>query len=73
MIRNFEKLKQHKKSYEGTGLMDDLQFGECNKLNKYVSFIPNICQLETQKCFQHRKLNDPNLFSHMHEQTPFSK
>jgi hypothetical protein len=57
MIRDSEKLKKHKASYEGTGLMDDLQFGDCSKFNKPVSFIPNVCQLETQDCFQHRKLS----------------
>jgi hypothetical protein len=55
LVRNFEKLKKHKSSYDGTGLMDNLQYGDCSKLNKPISFIPNICQIETQKCFQHRK------------------
>jgi hypothetical protein len=55
MVRNFEKLKAHKKTYEETGLMDNLNFGQCSKFNKPVSFIPNICQLETQNCFKHRK------------------
>ena len=32
-----------------------IHFGECKKLNKDVSFIPNICQLETQECFEHRR------------------
>lgn len=32
-----------------------LNYGNCSKLNKQVSFIPNICQLETQSCFLHRK------------------
>lgn len=30
-------------------------YGKCLKLNKSISFIPNICQLETQGCFVHRK------------------
>jgi len=29
--------------------------GECTKFKKTVTFIPNICQLETQHCFIHRK------------------
>ena len=33
-----------------------LSYGNCTKLNKEVSFIPDICQLETQNCFEHRKL-----------------
>ena len=32
-----------------------IQFGNCVKFNKDVSFIPNTCQLETQDCFTHRK------------------
>ena len=55
MNRDFEKLKLHKTSYAGTGLMDDLQFGACIKFDKSVSFIPNVCQLDTQHCFENRK------------------
>ncbi len=54
MQRNFEKLQKHKDSYKGTGLMDNLQFGYCDKLKKDVSFTPNTCQIETQNCFVHR-------------------
>ncbi len=32
-----------------------INFGDCDKLNKPVSFIPNVCQLETQECFKHRR------------------
>ena len=32
-----------------------INFGTCTKLNKEVTFIPNMCQLETQECFKHRK------------------
>ena len=32
------------------------QFGYCKKLDfTQVSFIPGTCQLETQKCFEHRR------------------
>lgn len=55
MIRDFAALEAHKKTYEGTGQMDRLAFGNCTKLNKPVSFIPMTCQLETQHCFIHRK------------------
>ena len=34
-----------------------INFGNCTKLNKEVTFIPNMCQLETQECFKHRKDN----------------
>lgn len=33
-----------------------LQYGKCQKFNKQVSFIPSTCQLETQKCFEHRRM-----------------
>jgi hypothetical protein len=55
MVRDSKKLDLHKKSYEGTGLMDRLNFGNCTKFNKDVSFIPVTCQVETQECFKHRK------------------
>lgn len=32
-----------------------LNYGRCTKFNKKVCFIPNICQIETQKCFVHRR------------------
>lgn len=32
-----------------------INFGHCEKFDKLVSFIPGTCQLETQKCFIHRK------------------
>ncbi len=32
-----------------------INFGNCSKLIKPVSFIPNVCQLETQECFEHRR------------------
>jgi hypothetical protein len=32
-----------------------IQYGACHKFNKPVSFIPNVCQLETQNCFEHRR------------------
>lgn len=55
LTRDFDKLNLHRQQYQGTGLMDNLQFGDCNKKQVAVSFIPNVCQLETQQCFQHRK------------------
>ena len=55
MIRDLNKLELHKLSYKGTGLMDNLNYGYCNKLNKDVTFIPNVCQSDTQECFTHRK------------------
>ena len=34
-----------------------INYGNCTKLNKKVSFIPNTVQLDTQECFIHRKEN----------------
>ncbi len=31
-----------------------INYGYCNKLKKDVTFIPNVCQLDTQDCFKHR-------------------
>jgi hypothetical protein len=56
MVRDLEMLNKHKKTFVGTGIMDKLNFGMCTKFNKSVTFIPNTCQLETQQCFEHRKL-----------------
>lgn len=54
MQRDTERLNAHRKTYEGTGLMDNLNFGMCKLFCKQVSFIPQTCQLETQHCFVHR-------------------
>jgi len=32
-----------------------ISYGNCRKFCKPVSFIPSICQIETQSCFEHRK------------------
>jgi hypothetical protein len=32
-----------------------INYGDCSKFKKPVSFIPNICQVETQECFKHRR------------------
>lgn len=32
-----------------------INYGNCTKLNKEVSFLPNTCQLDTQDCFKHRR------------------
>lgn len=34
-----------------------LNYGNCTKFDKLVLFIPNVCQLETQNCFVHRREN----------------
>lgn len=30
-------------------------YGKCSRFGKPVTFLPNVCQLETQHCFIHRK------------------
>lgn len=56
MQRDFEKLHAHKKSYEGTGLMDRMEFGDCEKLKKQVAFISVTCMPQNKECFEHRKI-----------------
>jgi hypothetical protein len=56
IVRDLDMLNKHKKTFVGTGIMDKLNFGMCTKFNKSVTFIPHTCQLETQQCFEHRKL-----------------
>jgi hypothetical protein len=31
-----------------------INYGYCTKFDKPVTFLPNICQIETQRCFVHR-------------------
>lgn len=60
MDRDFEKYKSFDYLYTNeigqvTRPSHRINYGNCIKLNKQVSFIPNTCQLDTQKCFEHRK------------------
>lgn len=32
-----------------------INYGDCNKFNKKISWIPNTLQLHTQECFKHRR------------------
>lgn len=62
MIRDFEKYKTWNHLYTNekgqiTQPSYRIHYGYCNNLNKNVSFIPNICQIETQNCFKHRNQN----------------
>lgn len=34
-----------------------IQYGNCKKFNRPVSFIPLTCQIENQECFKHRRDN----------------
>jgi hypothetical protein len=49
LLEKAEKMVFH---FDKSGL---IQYGKCQKFLKPVSFIPGICQLETQECFSHRK------------------
>lgn len=45
----------HKMRFQFDKSSATIHYGDCNKLNKPVSFIPNTIQLDTQECFKHRK------------------
>lgn len=49
MLRVAEKMKFQ---FDKKGLIN---YGACTKLNKNVSFLPNICQPDTQLCFENRR------------------
>lgn len=58
--RKIEKQKNKLKillseKYGYQGQKTPIQYGVCLELRKEITFIPNICQLDTQKCFVHRK------------------
>jgi len=60
MVRDFEKYASFDRLYTNekgqvTSPAHRINYGRCSKLVKLVSFIPNICQIETQECFSHRK------------------
>ena len=56
MVRDIQKRKTYDSLYKGKeNASHRINYGRCIKLNKEVSFIPNVCQLETQLCFQHRR------------------
>ncbi len=46
------KARKMRFQFDKEGLVN---YGSCTKLNKPVSFIPDICQIETQECFEHRR------------------
>lgn len=50
-----EKTKDEAMRFEFDSSVVLIQYGNCLNFNKPVSFIPNICQLETQNCFEHRR------------------
>lgn len=44
-----------KEKYGYQGKKAPIQYGVCCRFNKEIKFIANVCQLETQNCFEHRK------------------
>jgi hypothetical protein len=59
MQRDLQKYKSFDWLYTENGIITSpsyrINYGECVKFKKSVSFIPGICQLETQQCFEHRR------------------
>lgn len=56
MVRDIEKRKQYDALHSNQiNASFRINYGNCTKLNKPVSFIPNYCQIETQNCFVHRR------------------
>lgn len=59
MVRDLEKFRLFDTLYGySKNASHRIHYGDCTKFNKPVSFIPNICQLETQECFEHRRNED---------------
>ena len=64
LIKNADEKIRNKREYLQTvkesvfhyqGQQKQIQYGFCKKLNKDISFAANTCQIDTQKCFEHRK------------------
>lgn len=57
--RDFEKYKLYNYMYIENGRVTNPShrplYGNCLKLSKPISFLPNTCQIETQECFNHRR------------------
>jgi hypothetical protein len=52
-VKHLKFIEAAKHGYQGQ--KTPIQYGICCKFQKTVTFIPNTCQTETQKCFIHRK------------------
>lgn len=60
LVRDLGKYKSYDDLYRNTKRQvttpaHRINYGDCQKFNKQVSFIPNTCQIETQSCFEHRR------------------
>lgn len=59
--RSHDKLLKKRSKIQPTPSYSNLtQFGHCTKFDESVEFIPNVCQIETQECFVHRKDHNCN-------------
>lgn len=57
MVRDLERFHSYDHLHDGQLRAGHrIQYGKCVKFNKPVSFIPATCQIETQNCFEHRRL-----------------
>lgn len=56
MKRTPERMRQYDHLYPGQEKASyRINYGQCEKFSKEVTFIPNTCQLDTQTCFKHRR------------------
>ena len=56
MVRDIAKRKSFDRLHEGQlNAGHRVNYGDCSKLNKPVSFLPNTLQMDTQECFKHRR------------------
>lgn len=60
MVRDFEKYRSYDHLYQNErGVVENpsyrVHYGNCSKLSKPVSFLPNTFQHDTQQCFEHRR------------------
>lgn len=53
--RHDEMMRQRRIVTVDTGYKTGLVFGNCAKLNKPITTVPNVCQPDTQQCFEHRR------------------
>jgi len=59
MDRDQKKFNFCKNVSKKAGYPQRINYGNCTKFNKPVSFIPGLCQLHTQGCFKHRNDGEP--------------
>ena len=56
MKRDLNKMKSFDHLHKGEEKASHrVNYEECEKFKKDVSFIPNTCQVQTKKCFEHRR------------------